>query len=880
MKPHPFTANLKRWLQMMQGTYARVAFGMILIGAGYLLLFSYFGSSSSDRLYDLRREEIKRITYLGVNILQPVLDRLDDGEITQAQALNEARDLIRRMKYMYGVGPNYVFMGDSNGVVLAQPFQPELEGRTQVETLDANGQDIARLMLAVADSPAGEGFVEYRYPPPNSAVPQLKVSYVVAIPELKAFIGTGMYMGDLEIESQTQTRNALLLTGGLFAVIFVAVLFVLRPVFSSYRTLLGLFDQIRRDPNAAPSVPAERYPYGSEGRQLLSGFRDMLRQIQFNRQQLIESEERFSLAVQGTNDGVWDWQIKTNTTYYSPRWKAMLGYADDEIPNRFEEWSNRIHPDDLDATMQALNDHLAGRTPFFEEELRMRHKDGSYRWILTRGATVRDKEGRPARMAGSHTDITDRKRIDEELIEREAQYRGIFEATTDGLIISRLDGVIIEANPAACQMYGYEHDEFLNVEARALLHPDNLDGFQQFLRVVGGGETVLARSVTMRKDGTPVEVEVRGTRLTYRGEPHILSVVHDVTERVRAYQLLEERVEERTRELQTLLNVSQNMTSTLELKPLLRMILKQLKAVVDYSGATIFTLHENELTILDYQGPISPDEVVQLRFPLESAGVNQEVIVRRAPVIIADVRGDTADAQMFQRFAGDALYTTYDYIRSWLGVPLTIQERVMGMLSLDYNEPNRYTDHDARLALGIANQAAVAIENSRLYWQAKELAALEERNRLARELHDSVSQALYGIALGARTARTQLDRDPAKAKEPIEYTLQLAEAGLAEMRALIFELRPESLKTDGLVAALTKQAAAVRARHHLDVKTEFCEEMEHMPFEAKEALYRITQEALHNIVKHAKATQVQLKLICEGGNVALGAISGVLWRRK
>jgi signal transduction histidine kinase len=89
------------------------------------------------------------------------------------------------------------------------------------------------------------------------------------------------------------------------------------------------------------------------------------------------------------------------------------------------------------------------------------------------------------------------------------------------------------------------------------------------------------------------------------------------------------------------------------------------------------------------------------------------------------------------------------------------------------------------------------------------------------------------------------------------------------MRALIFELRPESLKTDGLVAALTKQAAAVRARHHLDVQTEFCEEMEHMPFEVKEALYRITQEALHNIVKHAKATHVDVKLICEEGSVAL-----------
>ena len=464
----------------------------------------------------------------------------------------------------------------------------------------------------------------------------------------------------------------------------------------------------------------------------------------------------------------------------------MIGYADDELPNRFEEWSTRIHPDDLDETMQALDAHLAGQTPFFEREMRIRHKDGAYRWILTRGATVRDAEGRPLRMVGSHSDVTERRRVSEELIEREAQYRSIFEATTDGLIITHLDGTIVEANPAACAMFGYDYADFVRCDPRALIHPDYQAAFQAYLAAVRRGEPVQTRSVNVRQDGSLMDVEVRGTLIVYRGEQRILSVMHDVTERVRAFQLLEERVEERTRELSTLLDISHSMTSTFELKPLLRVILSQLKKVVNYTGATIFTLHDNELTILDYQGPISPDQILQLRFPLTRAGVNYRVIHAGAPLIIADVRGDTPEAAAFQAFAGDELLTTYGYIRSWLGVPLTVQERVVGMLSLDHDEPDHYTGRDAQLVLAIANQAAIAIEDSRLYWQAKELAALEERNRLARELHDSVSQALYGIALGARTARTQLDRDPAKAKEPLDYTLQLAEAGLAEMRALIF----------------------------------------------------------------------------------------------
>jgi signal transduction histidine kinase len=100
-------------------------------------------------------------------------------------------------------------------------------------------------------------------------------------------------------------------------------------------------------------------------------------------------------------------------------------------------------------------------------------------------------------------------------------------------------------------------------------------------------------------------------------------------------------------------------------------------------------------------------------------------------------------------------------------------------------------------------------KNARLYEQAQELAAVEERQRLARELHDSVSQALYGISLGVHTARLQLDRDPKELAESLDYVLELAEAALIEMRALIFELRPESLETEGLVTALTKQAAAL-----------------------------------------------------------------------
>ncbi|MGE5603010.1 MAG: histidine kinase, partial [Nitrososphaerales archaeon] len=144
----------------------------------------------------------------------------------------------------------------------------------------------------------------------------------------------------------------------------------------------------------------------------------------------------------------------------------------------------------------------------------------------------------------------------------------------------------------------------------------------------------------------------------------------------------------------------------------------------------------------------------------------------------------------------------------------------------------------------------------------QERSARDERQRLARELHDSVSQALYGIALGVNTALTVLDRDREAARAALNYSVGLARAGLSEMRALIFELRPESLESEGLVAAVLKTAEAVHARFEMPVNVEVCEEPD-LSLAEKEALYRIAQEALHNAVKHSQSTEVSIGLACD-----------------
>ena len=750
-------------------------------------------------------------------------------------------------------------------------------------------------------------------------------------------------------------------------------------------TLLQLFQHVSENPDSMPVLPVDAWQEGSMEWQLLISFRNVLERLQQSRQDVQQSEERFALAVQGANDGLWDWDLRTDIVYFSPRWKSMLGYEDHEIPHHFNEWLKRVHPEDRERAQETIQDYLNGRTASYRLEHRLQHKDGSYRWILARGALLRDKDGKPYRMAGSHTDITERKQAEEQLREKESQYRSIFEATTDVLLIVDLeDGSIVQANPAACKVYGYAYEELIGLPHSATIHPDDrpyvmnnvlplikaggeyfargiglrkdgttfhldvhnagftyqgklhllvvirditeqvraeqelrekeaqyrsvfeasTDGlvindledghlvevnpamcrmhgytydefmtrhpmtfihsdshpiFAEYIDTVKAGKKFQARAIDIRKDGTPFPVEVHGTTFDYKGKPHVLAVVRDITEQVQAYELLEKRVEERTHELSTLLEVSHDIASTIELKPLLVLVLDPLKRLVDYTGSSFSILEGEDLVLVENRGPAPLDQELQLHFPVKTMGIIWEMLSRREPVIIPDVRDDSLLAQAFRTWMGKRLKTPFGYIRAWLAIPLSHKEQVLGMLTLSSSEPNYYTPRHASLALAIANQAAVALENARLYEQAQELAALEERQRLARELHDSVSQALYGITLGTHTARTLLERDPSRVAEPLDYVLSQAEAALTEMRALIFELRPESLETEGLVAALSRQAAALHARHEIEVLTEFCDEPD-LPLKVKEELYRVAQEALHNTAKHARANNVNLRM--------------------
>jgi PAS domain S-box-containing protein len=151
---------------------------------------------------------------------------------------------------------------------------------------------------------------------------------------------------------------------------------------------------------------------------LLSVVRD-LTERKYSEEALRGSQERLQLALQASGLGPWDWDLRTNAVEFSPEWKRQLGYRPEEFPNRYEEWENRLHPNDRAQVLEAMRGYLEGRRPEYAQEFRLRHKDGSYRWIYTRGVVLRDAGGKQTHMLGYHLDITERKRLEEQF--RQAQ---------------------------------------------------------------------------------------------------------------------------------------------------------------------------------------------------------------------------------------------------------------------------------------------------------------------------------------------------------------------------------------------------------------------------------------------------------------------------
>lgn len=176
---------------------------------------------------------------------------------------------------------------------------------------------------------------------------------------------------------------------------------------------------------------------------------------------LKESEQRLNFAFKGSGDGMWDWDANTGQVNFSKQWKSMLGYNDEELKNDFKEWETRVHPEDLSQSLADINDYLEGKAPTYSNQHRLLCKDGSYKWILSRGIIVsRNADGKPARLIGTHTDITEQKDIEQNLRISATAFE-----VQEGIIVTDANNIIIRVNAAFTRLTGYSAAEAVGKNA-------------------------------------------------------------------------------------------------------------------------------------------------------------------------------------------------------------------------------------------------------------------------------------------------------------------------------------------------------------------------------------------------------------------------------
>jgi signal transduction histidine kinase len=318
------------------------------------------------------------------------------------------------------------------------------------------------------------------------------------------------------------------------------------------------------------------------------------------------------------------------------------------------------------------------------------------------------------------------------------------------------------------------------------------------------------------------------------------------------------QVAEGMREIVAVLNSRQSLSATLDF------IVTQACRVLGSDAASLSRLEGPEgVPKIESACGLDADYTAGLRIPI-AVGAAGRALAERRPIAIPDAVAAAASMMEESDLPPEAergrLLNLIQRYRALLSVPLVVQDDNYGAITLYYRQAREFSEEEVRLALSVAHQAALAIESARLREQAEQSAAIAERTRLARELHDSVTQSLYSITLYAEAAaRLLADGKQGAAADHLRELRETAQESLREMRLLIFELRPLALEKSGLAAALQSRLEAVEVRGGM--QTEFqAVGVERLSAPTQDELYHIAQEALNNVLKHAKAPRVRVCL--------------------
>lgn len=585
---------------------------------------------------------------------------------------------------------------------------------------------------------------------------------------------------------------------------------------------------------------------------------------------LRRSEERYALAEQAANIGSWDWNIRTGDLHWSHQTEPLFGLGPGEFGRTYAAFIECVHPDDRQHVVDATNAAVAADAEYAIEH-RIVWPDGTVRWVSETGDVIRDESGAAARMLGVVQDITQRKEAQERIEEQNRFLTSILESVTHPLYVVDVDDYSVQlANTAAYRGHlpegatCYELFHGLSKPCPESGYPCPLEGIKKTKT------TVTAEHVHHGPDGSRPIVEVLAYPLL-DDEGEVTAVIEyclDITERKEMEEALREakataeraRREERRRrqEAERRRQIAESLTTVLAalnsnqpVDDVLDYIAEQAIVLLDTQAVGIYQLTGDPETLVVRAGRCLPPESGNgAQLPAGTEALERAIQLRqvvRDPDLTADPAAPAAASCGGSPFG------------ALLAAPIILQDEVYGGAVLYYSRPHSFSDEDVELATVLSNQIAQAVENAELREQIAEAAATAERNRLARDLHDSVTQALFSASLVAETLPRVWQRDPDEAKAGLEELRDLTQGALAEMRSLLLELRPSAVLECRLDDLLVELSRAITSRAQLPVVTKLTTSPA-LPPDVQVAFYRVAQEALNNAVKHAEASELTVSL--------------------
>jgi PAS domain S-box-containing protein len=594
---------------------------------------------------------------------------------------------------------------------------------------------------------------------------------------------------------------------------------------------------------------------------------------------LRESEEKFRNVAEQSPSMVFI-VLRDKIVYANLKCEALMGYLRKELYAPDFEFTRLLVPDCRTRVKDSFRAHLNGEAVPPQEYTFITKEGRPIDAILAKNRI--QYQGKPA-ILGTVTDITERKQSEKALLESEARYRHLVESLQEGIWVLDAEGNTTFVNPRMAQMLGYAVDEMQGKHLFEFMDERQVELAQRNLERRRQGIHEQHDFEFTRKDGTAIYTSLATSPLTDSDGNYVgaLAGIMDISDRRRAEEALREatgvaeaarreeaerrrEAEQRRRIAEGLGDVLAVLNSDQSLDQVLDYIARQAGGLLGTRAAGIYSLDRETgtLSIRAARGLLAA-YVAGAKIPIGQGALDRAMDLRQ-PVAVPDVAASLSrrEGLVVPKGQATAAHAWTRVYRALLAVPIVVEGRVYGGMLLYYGEPRAFPRDEIELSVAFADQVALAIGNAQLKEQVRQAAMSAERDRLARDLHDAVTQTLFSAGLIAEAVPRVWERNPEDGRRGLEELRLLVRGAAAEMRTLLVELRPAALADKPLSELLRHLSEAMAGR--IRVPIEFQADGNYkLPSEVQIALYRIAQETLNNVAKHAGATHVWVTVHCQ-----------------